>query len=295
MRVYAMVLPIGAARRLGSIFRGAGEFMAGYAPQLKSDMATSEIDLTAEQYMVGSVFSAALLGAGLFLFAYVPMAVYDLAPGLNIPLALAPALLIAFLDFFILMKYPRILSLKRAQMIERDLIYALKEIILNLSAGLSLFESIRRVSEGDHGIVSKDFDEVVKDAGGGMPLDESLKRLALKTPSEHMRNALWQTVNAVKSGTSVKVALSGIIDSLVREQNRRIMNYIQELNVMIMIYMLFAVAIPTIITTVLVVLTALMGTGITEQLYIFAVISCILVQIALVGFIKSRRPLIYVG
>ncbi len=294
MKVYAMVLPEGVARRAGSIFREAGAFMVEFMPEIRADIVTADIDMNAEQYTVASVLSATVLAAGLFFFAYIPLSIGELAPGAEIFLAFTPALIIGFLDFFILIRYPYILSVKRAEIIERDLIYALKELILNISAGLSLFESLKKVSGSDHGIVSNEFEKVVEDTMGGMPLDDALEALALRSPSEYMRNALWQTINAVKAGTSVKEALQGIIESLIREQNRKIRNYIQELNVMIMIYMLFAVAIPTIITTVLVVLTALMGTGVTEEIYVFAVAICILVQVMLVGFIRSRRPLVYV-
>ena len=294
MRVYAMVLPLSWGKRMGNIFREAGDFMVEFTPEIKSDIITADIEMNPQQYMVSSVLSATILAAALFFFAYVPLSIFDVAPGMDLILSFIPALIIAFLDFFILIRYPRILSVKRAEIIERDLIYALKEMILNISAGLSLFESIRRVSESDHGIVSKQLEGVVEDTNGGLPLDDALEKLALKTPSDYMRNALWQTVNAVKAGTSVKEALQGIIVALIREQNRKIRNYIQELNVMVMIYMLFAVAIPTIITTVLVVLTALMGTGVNEETYVLVVTLCLIVQVMLVGFIRSRRPLVYV-
>ena len=290
-----MIFPLNWGRRLGNIFREAGRVMTEYMPELKADIITADIDLDAEQYLVSSILSATVLAGGLFFFAYIPMVYAELAPGMEFILAAIPAVIIGLLNFFILIRYPSILSVKRAEIIERDLIYALKELILNISAGLSLFESIKRVSEEKHGIVSKLFEDVVENTNGGMPLDEALESLALKTPSEHMKNALWQTVNAVKAGTSIKEALSGIIDALIREQNRKIRNYIQELNVMTMVYMLFAIAIPTIITTVLVVLTALMGTGVDENIYTFAVAICLFVQVILVGFIRSRRPLIYVA
>jgi flagellar protein FlaJ len=216
-----------------------------------------------------------------------------LAPGIEFVLSIIPAVILMVLDFFILIRYPSILAVKRAEMLEKDLIYALKDMLLNISAGLSLFESIRKVSEGDYGYVSEDLKRVVEKTNRGMALDDALEELAISTSSEYMRNALWQTINAVKAGTSVKEALTGIIDSLLREQNRKIRNYIQELNVLTLMYMLFAVAVPTIITTVLVVLTSLMGTGINEDTYVLVIAVCLVIQIGLVGFIKSRRPLVY--
>jgi pilus assembly protein TadC len=295
MRVYAMILPQRLGREIGRIFRRVGGFMAEFLPELKSDIVLAAIDMTAEEYMVASVVSSLLLGALLFTFAYVPLTVLELAPGSELMLSAIPAVAVMLLDFFVLIRYPRILAVKRAELVDRDLIYALKDLLLNISAGLTLYESIGRVSDADYGYVSGDLRTVVEETNQGKPLDDALEGLALRTSSEYMRNALWQTVNAVKAGTSVKEALSGIIESLMREQKRKIRNYIQELNVLSMIYMLFAVAVPTIITTVLVVLNSLMGTNVTESIYIFVIGICITVQAILVGFIKSRRPMVYIS
>jgi pilus assembly protein TadC len=295
MRIYAMILPQKVGKDVGRMFEGLGRFLSEFTPELKSDVVLAAIDMTAEEYMAASLASALVLGAFMFICTYVPLVALALAPGSELLYAGIPSLLLGVMDFVILVRYPRILAVKRAEMVEKDLIYGLKELLLNISAGLTLFESIKRVSESDHGLFSDDLKRVVEDTNQGMPLDESLENLALTTSSDYMRNALWQTVNAVKAGTSIKDALSGIIDSLIREQNRKIRNYIQELNVLSMVYMLFAVAVPTIITTVLVVLTSLMGTGVTENIYMMVIVVCMTIQMMLVGFIKSRRPLIYVS
>jgi len=293
MRIYAMILPRSVGREIGRIFEGVGKSLTEFTPELKSEVVLASVDMSAEEYIMASVASAVVLGFFMFAFTYLPLVMLELAPGIEFLLSIIPAVILMVLDFFILIRYPSILAVKRAEMLEKDLIYALKDMLLNISAGLSLFESIRKVSEGDYGYVSQDLKKVVEKTNRGMALDDALEELAISTSSEYMRNALWQTINAVKAGTSVKEALTGIIDSLLREQNRKIRNYIQELNVLTLMYMLFAVAVPTIITTVLVVLTSLMGTGVNEDTYVLVIAVCLLIQVGLVGFIKSRRPLVY--
>ena len=295
MKVYAMVLPQQVGRKIGRMFEKAGGFLTDYTPGLKSDIALSGINMTAEEYMIASVASSLILGSLTFFFAYIPLVLLELAPESEFILSIIPAVTITLLDFFVLIRYPRILAVKRAELVDRDLIFALKDLLLNMSAGLSLFESIKKVSDASYGLVSRDFRTIVENTNQGMPLDDALESLALRSSSEYMRNALWQTVNAVKAGTSVKDALSGIIDALIREHKRKIRNYIQELNVLTMIYMLFAVAVPTIITTVLVVLTSLMGTNVNESTYVLVISICIMIQVMVVGFIRSRRPLVYVS
>ncbi len=294
MRVWAMVLPMSVARLLGRLFKRVGDHLAGYMPGMHNTLVLAEIPLSAGEYIVASFFSAFALGYVLLIATYLSLTFLELAAGSELLYSAIPAAVITVLDLVVLMSYPRIIAGKRAELLERDLIFALKDLLLNMSAGLSLFESLKKVSEDDHGLVSEDFRKAVENTNRGMPLDEALEELALRTSSEFMRNALWQVINATKAGTSVREALSGIIEALIREHKRRIRNFIQELNMLGMVYMLFAVAIPTIIMTVMVVMTSLMGSGIDENVYALVLAVCFIVQVMLVGFIKSRRPMIFV-
>jgi len=294
MRVWAMVLPMSLGRLLGRIFKRVGDHLAEYTPGMHTTLVLAEIPLTAGEYIVASFFSAFTLGYALLLVTFLSLTFLELAPGSELVYSAAPAAVLTVLDLFVLLSYPKIIAGKRAELIERDLIFALKDLLLNMSAGLTLFESLKKVSQDDHGLVSEDFRKAVENTNRGMPLDEALEELALRTSSEFMRNALWQVINATKAGTSVREALSGIIEALIREHKRRIRNFIQELNMLGMVYMLFAVAIPTIIMTVMVVMTSLMGSGIDENVYALVLSVCFIIQVMLVGFIKSRRPMIFV-
>jgi flagellar protein FlaJ len=293
MRIALMILPQKTARRVGGKLGFISDRIVGFMPELRSDLLLSDVDMTAEEYAGGSVVSALLFG--LFMLASVTfsLSLWEEPIGNMYLLAAIPAVLLALADFLILLHYPKILARKRAEYIERDLVFALRELLLNMSAGLSIYDSIRKVAEGNFGYVSEDFSFVINKTLEGVPLEDALESLVLKCSSEHMRNTLWQIINALRSGSSVREALTLIINTLLMEQKRKISHYTQELNMMSMFYMLFAVAIPTIISTVLIVLTSLMGTGVTPETFILVVVFCILVQIILVGFIKSRRPLLY--
>jgi len=263
------------------------------SPEIKSDLVLSGIDFDAEEYVGGCLVSAIALGAFLFGVVAISVNLWEEVPA-NIYLFTAiPALLIAVLDFVFLLRYPKIISRKRAELIERDLVFALKELLLNMSAGLSIYDAIRKIGDGDFGVVSEDFKHVIQQTSEGIPLEDALESLALTCSSEHLRNALWQIINALRSGSSMRESLNLIINTLLMEQKRKISHYTQELNMMSLFYMIFAVAVPTIISSVLVVLTSLMGTGVTPEVFILVLVFCIFVQIMLIGFVKSRRPMIY--
>jgi flagellar protein FlaJ len=295
MKIYPLIISQALGKRLGRTFEKTGAGLAEFFPALKSDLVMAAVDMSAEEYLVASLISSVMVGMLVFTFVFLPLVATEAAPGIEAPIGLIPAILLGFIDFIALIKYPRILAKKRSEMIERDLIYALKDLLLNVSAGINIFGSIKRVADGGHGIVSEDLKKVVEDVNRGTPMDDALEQVALSTSSEYMRNSIWQIINSFKAGTSVKEALSSIVEALIRDQKRKIQNYIQELNVLTLVYMLFAVAVPTIFTTLLVVLTSLMGTGVSEEQYAMAIIFCILIQIMLVSFIKSRRPMVYIN
>lgn len=293
MKVFAMILPQSVGKKLGSKFSFFTKRMLEYLPELKSDIALSEIDMEADEYLGASIVSSFALGYLMLFGTAVPLKIAGY-PG-NQPLILAaiPAVLILLLDFLILLRYPKILSIKRGELIDRDLIFALKDLLLHMSAGLSLYNSMAAVSRANYGFVSKDFSWVVHKSNEGMALDDALEELALRSSSEYMRNALWQIINAYRSGAGVKDALTLLIKNLIKEQQRKIRDYTQELNVLTMMYMLFAVAIPSIISTLIVVLTSFMGGGVTPPVYMLIIFICILIQIMILMLIKSRRPLVY--
>ncbi|MBD3262272.1 MAG: hypothetical protein GF334_11520 [Candidatus Altiarchaeales archaeon] len=293
MRIYAMVVPQPLGKKLAGYIMPLADKLASFMPALKTDLALSDIDMTPPEYVGASISSAVILASIIFLGVFISLTQMDPPYPQAHLLAAVPALLLFFFDFLILLRYPHILAVKRGQLVERDLIYALKDLLLHMSSGLTLYESMARVSHAEHGYVSQDFHEVIIETNEGVPFDEALERLALRSSSDYMRNSIWQIINAFNSGASVKEALNSIVTTLINEQKRKIRDYTQELNMLTMFYMVFAVAIPTVVTTVLVVLTSFVGTGVSPELYLFVVLTCILVQIFLVVIVKSRRPLVY--
>ena len=59
-----------------------------------------------------------------------------------------------------------------------------------------------------------------------------------------------------------------------------------------LIYMLFAVAIPTIGSVMLVILSSFAGMGLGKPFFIVFICICFFIQFVLVGFIKTRRPVV---
>jgi pilus assembly protein TadC len=204
------------------------------------------------------------------------------------------AVLMFFIILIVLLRYPKIIAGKQSEQVDKDLVYALKDLLLSISSGLPMFTALTLVSRGNYGYVARDMKRIVDKVNTGVSLEDALEELAISTPSEHFQNALWQIINTSKSGADVEGVLRSLIESLVSEQRSNIEKYSNELNVLTLVYMLAAVAIPTIIITLMIILNAFASTGINEIMLIAFVSMSFLVQAVIIGFVKSRRPVVHV-
>ena len=100
------------------------------------------------------------------------------------------------------------------------------------------------------------------------------------------------TINTIKVGASLKGSLRAIINELTICERERIRNYSRELNMWVLAYMLFAVAVPTIGTTVMMILAGFAGYNMTKEMFVLFLLINFAIQYILIGFVKYRRPVV---
>ncbi|MEK6967878.1 MAG: type II secretion system F family protein [Nanoarchaeota archaeon] len=262
-------------------------------PGLKFDLQQAGLQMDTLKYaslsLLNSIIIGNLFGLVLFVTLYVSKKeVLSVAIAKSIGLGLAFTMLILLINLI----YPRIIAGKKAEDIDNNLIFALKDMHLQVGAGVNLYLAIVNVSMSGYGAVSKELGEAVIRIETGSPIEKSLERMAHNSKSRHLQKTLWQMVNALKAGASLKETLASIITDLKAEQYSKIREYGQELNMMILMYLLFAIAIPSIGATLLIVLSGFGGQGISPATFISFGVGSMVIQITLITFIKSRRPAI---
>ncbi|MEM4755692.1 MAG: type II secretion system F family protein, partial [Candidatus Woesearchaeota archaeon] len=171
------------------------------------------------------------------------------------------------------------------------LIFTLKDLMLQISSGISLYEAFRHLAQSQYPEISEQFRYIVTEVDTGKSMIQTLEEVALTTKSQYFKRTCWQIVNALKTGTNLKEILSRIVAELSEEQKNKIRNYARELNLWSLLYMLFAVAVPSIGSTMLVILSSFAGFGIDKTMFIIFLIITFVIQIVLIGFVKSRRPI----
>jgi hypothetical protein len=94
----------------------------------------------------------------------------------------------------------------------------------------------------------------------------------------------------MKTGADVADSLNSVIDQIVRQQQIDVKEYGRKLNPMAMFYMMVAVIVPSLGTTMIIVLSTFVGFSLPLPfLLVFAVLIG-LVQFMFFAVIKSSRP-----
>lgn len=287
-----LFLPVKALLRRFRFLLGLSTVVSHFVPGLSYDLEEMDSSLKAGEYTL-----IALVHSFLYTFLFTGLLFALLLTGQRTGLQILEYTVVVFFVFFllflfVLLRYPHITGGKKAEEVDKELIFALKDISLEVSSGVSLYNAFVHVSRQEYGVVSSEFKILVQDVNRGMTLEKALEAMSKRVRSEYLHRVVWQLITTLKAGASVKGALTTIIDDLSRVQRSQIKNYAQELNLWSLLYMLFAVAIPTIGATMLVVLSGFAGFKITPVSFVSFLVIVFFVQFILIGFIRSRRPFV---
>jgi len=280
---------------LGRRFRFAGRMLSSVNPRLESTLAKLRFDAEAEGYALGSFISAFFFGLLLFVLSAAVLYERYQDPAQVWPASLAVGLAFWAVFFMFNMLYPGIILTKIAAKESNDLLFALREMMIDIDGGVPLYDSMKNVAEGDYGYVSRDMAQVVRQIERGVPERVALRELAVKTESEYMKRALWQIVNALESGASMGSALAGIVVSIQNYIYQDIKNYSSNLNFIMLLYMVVAAVVPSLGITFLVLLSAFSGLGVSFTTLVILLSISVLIQCIMIGYMSSTRPEIFSG
>jgi len=156
-----LFIPFSAIHQLGSRFRGLGTRITTIFPGLQYDLSNAQIELSASNYGVAATFSA--LGFGLFISIF--LGIISLIRQFKFPipvlLPLLSFMVVSIALFLLHIYYPRILSKSVAIKIDRGLVFATRYMLIQVSSGIPLYQTLANVADGDYGQVSREFRKAV--------------------------------------------------------------------------------------------------------------------------------------
>jgi pilus assembly protein TadC len=293
-KIPLMLFPTPGTGRLLKRLRGVGILLMPIVPSLRSTLQKIRFEQGPEIFMTAAFLSSFVYG---FLFFCISFAAlwFVRADATSLPQSAGIGITIWLLFFTLHIFYPSIQMKKIAVKENKDLLFALREIIIDVDGGVPLFDSLKNVSHANYGYVSDDLEWVVRQVESGIPEREALKQLALKTESEFLKRAAWQMVNALESGAKMGDALEGIAIAVENYLFREIKNYSTNLNFLLLIYMLAGVVAPSLGVTFMVLLSAFGGLGVTLENVAMLLATTSFIQVVILGYMASLRPELFGG
>jgi flagellar protein FlaJ len=269
-------------------------FLPNIKPKKKTRLGeylkNSDINLTREEYLSICLRT--------FIFSFILFAVIStivlaiLAVSFFYIFALGIALMFSLFIFFSQNVYPRIYITRRQRDIEKNLIPALEDVLIQINSGIPLFSVLINISASNYGELSIEFKKAVKRINSGEPQADVLDDLGKKNPSVFFRRTLWQISSGMKSGSDMTIVIQDSIKALHSEQVIQIQNYGNKLNPLVVFYLLIAIIIPALSISFLTILSSMLSVPRNQTLMLFLglFIFVFLIQIMFIGVIKSRRP-----
>jgi flagellar protein FlaJ len=294
-RVPLALLGVGTCRIIGRPLRPIVDALERALPDLPVDLKKTDLGTKPHDYLTVAMVNTIiffLIFYGLFAALLIRVSETQMAQALTVSIAYAAG--VALLVLLLFLRYPKIIAGKKSESIDTYLIFALKEMLLQISSGISLYNAIVNLSKQNYGSVSKEFGLVARDVNAGMPLFKALEQLADRNASIILRRTVWQLNNAQRAGSSLQGAMRAIIDDATADKRTRIHDFSQELNLWGLLYMTFAVAVPSIGLTMMIILSTFGSSGIGKTFFIVFIAGCFVMQMALIGFIQTRRPVVSV-
>lgn len=193
-------------------------------------------------------------------------------------------------SFLIQLYYPAVKAHRKERKTREDLIFALRNMLVRLRAGVPVYQAMIGISEEDFGVVSEEFERAVSEIERGKSQLEALEDMALRNPSKYFKRVIWQINNSIRSGANVGDTIATIVDNLSREQLIEIRDYGNQLSPIAMMYMMISVIIPTLGTTLMIILGSFLGLQIPKMGFYGVIVLIILFQFIFLSLIKSRRP-----
>jgi flagellar protein FlaJ len=256
-------------------------------------LKSSDIPLNREEYL--GICVKSFVTKFLFLSIFFTIVLYFTTLSMPYVWGTSGGLVASFFTLMNQLMYPKLYASRKQRDIEKNLLPALEDILIQLNSGIPLFNILMNISIADYGALSREFKKIVNRINVGEPEVVVLEKIGERNPSIFFRRALWQISNGMKSGSDMGIVISDSIKALSQEQLIQVQNYGSTLNPLIVMYMLISVIVPALSVTFLTILSSMMGLDktVSMMLFIGIFIFNILFQVIFLGMIKSKRPSLF--
>jgi len=283
-------LPPQVLRRWAQKIEGISQRVRNIYPGITLEIKHAQFNLSDREYIGMCLISSVFIFVFFLIFSFLILSklVENGALLVSFLISLVFFLFILFQQFY----YPKLIVSKRTRGLERNLMPALQNILIQINSGVPLFDTLVHISGGGYGEVSTEVKKAVKAISAGEDEMIALEALAANNPSIFFRRSIWQLVNGMKAGGDIANVIKDVIENLSEEQLIAIQKYGSQLNPLAMFYMLIAVIIPSLGITFIIILSSFVSLSedITKTIFFALYGFVFFFQLMFIGTIKSRRP-----
>jgi flagellar protein FlaJ len=292
-------LPIPVMQNLAAPFRGLGGKIMQLTPKLRVDLYQARIDISHDDYAAIMVLCFVFYFLFFWVISFFVLAKLNasfvLLFGIKIPaaffLCFVVGIVFGFLVFAQLVAFPKIKIKQRVREIDSQLVFALRNMLVQIKSGVSLFSSLCMIAYSKrYGKLGDDIKVTVDRINSGYSEEEALKELGEQNPSQYLRKVIWQIVNGMRAGSDVSDILSESVSTITREQQIEIEKYGNNLKILSLMYLMIGVIIPALGLTFLIVVGSFPRIQITETVFWGMLGMIIVSEFMFIGIIKSKRP-----
>ncbi|MFH2020344.1 MAG: type II secretion system F family protein [archaeon] len=200
-------------------------------------------------------------------------------------------ILVYILTFQFIKLIPTLNIRKKKAVLESDLLYSARHLLLKLESGSSLINSLESVSK----LKTKSalyFKQIVFDISFGMPLEDALKKAVEYSPSKAYSKLLEEIKTSLATGADMQQTLKGTLADVTRRHLINIQEYGKKLNPLSMFYMIIGTMLPSLGTAMIIVASSLLpGVVVIDMrvLMFIAFFVFVLQMFFLLGF-RSLKP-----
>jgi len=257
---------------------------------LSESLMKSGANITREEYMAITIRSFFIIFISLLIASTFALFLFNTKN--FILLGLGISVIFSLFAFLSQQMYPKMYVSKKQLDIEKNLIPALEDMLVQLNSGIPLFSILVNLSSSNYGELSNEFKKAVKRIGSGEPEISVFDDLGNKNPSFFFRRFLWQLSNGMRAGSDMAIVIKDSLKSLNEEQLIQIQNYGNKLNPLIVFYMLISVIIPALSITFLTIISSMINLQKDISIIVFMGLfaGVVFIQIMFLGVIRSQRP-----
>jgi flagellar protein FlaJ len=239
------------------------------------------------------------IGIAVAMAIVIPILFYELtildtavtvSPLIGIMLGLVGAIAGYMVIFNNLILYPVKKARNSGKEIEKDVLFAARDMIIAMRSGMPLYNAIVTVSTG-YGTASREFGKIVETVQLGTPIENAIDSVCLKSKSPTFNRIMLQSSTSIKAGADVIGALQEAIDEVSQERVIELRRYGQRLNALAMFYMLFGIIFPSMgiaVATIMTTFISIITINNTTLAMVF--VGIVILQFVFLNMIRSARP-----